>query len=886
MKGICTLVTLLLLIHTVVQAAPRNSRPKSTKPKRPPASWGNLMNVVSEETLKQKLQGAEVGDVLMWSWSMESSQHQVVNRMVGQITAIPVRRGITEEWYLTLYHHQGMEDDDGEVIPSTTTLHNFPIFWEGVHEQLIRELYVYAGTAGQRMVAAYTNAGQPPIPEDDNVESGVQLPFPINPGAPSEPPAVLNAAPVGWSAVHGQTSASDQPPMAVTTDRQAQNDKKKRNRSGSPSRPNATQGPFSPKSGALDTPSARAAAFAQVAVHSNILGSQYKVQQWRDDLQRRVEALRREMANPPDFTVPEPVPQPRNPAAVGLNCSGEGCAFQCVTYSWRNPKMKEFRDALDSHITKAPTTDPHDGEETEVDKERKTANDNAIKLKFRVYEWLQRHGLCPTYERCTNKNCKSNSKPILQLPTTKTCVQRCSHHKCRKPHSIDNEVPGTICGLVSLILLLSKMNSKVSSHETHHKPETRRGWIRMLCEMACLFNATVCYTGEGQWQNLEWDEMYFGSRKYYRGHRTRENGTSIFSGGVQYVKKGNKRVVIDFVVQQVASKARQDIGGLLLHMSAPTADVQTDDAPMYREMPRNHQSLNHSIEFVRVKDDGEIITTNGIEGFWSLLRRLLRNWWGRQPPSDIGLALNFQLAAFCRCAHLRGNVRSALLQVLRWYLSILRTNPVFLKDVVAAAIEVFCLPECEKKKAVQQPDAAGAEVVAEGEEDNDVYEDENSDNDNDIVDSPSWIGNPCGARKNAALRAEGLEAQNEQLRKRVQELEQQVQSPTNSVSPSMEIVNKTDEDDDDEQHREIQPSSIATMRGTPLKLLAGQSSGGQIPAASVLRDRSGAANQSSTESSPLKVVTIASQCSVTTFHSSQAPSMLKDRANSNEKEGA
>ena len=49
----------------------------------------------------------------------------------------------------------------------------------------------------------------------------------------------------------------------------------------------------------------------------------------------------------------------------------------------------------------------------------------------------------------------------------------------------------------------------------------------------------------------------------------------------------------------------------------PGASVYTDEAPMYRGLPFDHESVKHSVsEYVRGQ-----VHTNGMESFWSLLKR-------------------------------------------------------------------------------------------------------------------------------------------------------------------------------------------------------------------------------------------------------------------------
>ena len=57
--------------------------------------------------------------------------------------------------------------------------------------------------------------------------------------------------------------------------------------------------------------------------------------------------------------------------------------------------------------------------------------------------------------------------------------------------------------------------------------------------------------------------------------------------------------------------------GFVVERTAPEAAVYTDEALAYRGIPREHATVSHGRgEYVR----GDV-TTNGIESFWSLLKR-------------------------------------------------------------------------------------------------------------------------------------------------------------------------------------------------------------------------------------------------------------------------
>ena len=61
----------------------------------------------------------------------------------------------------------------------------------------------------------------------------------------------------------------------------------------------------------------------------------------------------------------------------------------------------------------------------------------------------------------------------------------------------------------------------------------------------------------------------------------------------------------------------ETLRGFTEEISSPDATVYTDEARGYKGMEREHESVNHSVsEYVR-----EMAHVNGIESFWSMLKR-------------------------------------------------------------------------------------------------------------------------------------------------------------------------------------------------------------------------------------------------------------------------
>ena len=79
--------------------------------------------------------------------------------------------------------------------------------------------------------------------------------------------------------------------------------------------------------------------------------------------------------------------------------------------------------------------------------------------------------------------------------------------------------------------------------------------------------------------------------------------------------------------------------GFVDEHTSPDADVYTDGSSAYRGR-KNHQSVAHSAgEYVRYLD-GTAIHTNGVESFWSMLKRAHKGTFHRLSPKHLQRYVN------------------------------------------------------------------------------------------------------------------------------------------------------------------------------------------------------------------------------------------------------
>jgi transposase-like protein len=120
----------------------------------------------------------------------------------------------------------------------------------------------------------------------------------------------------------------------------------------------------------------------------------------------------------------------------------------------------------------------------------------------------------------------------------------------------------------------------------------------------------------GEGKTIEADVTYVGRKPMTKARRGGgSNMNPVFSlverdGGVRSVHMPNVRV--------------ENLGAALENHASGKSDLMTDEAAAFTQLGWNfksHQSVNHSKdEYVR-REGSRVITTNGVEGFFSILKR-------------------------------------------------------------------------------------------------------------------------------------------------------------------------------------------------------------------------------------------------------------------------
>jgi transposase-like protein len=225
-----------------------------------------------------------------------------------------------------------------------------------------------------------------------------------------------------------------------------------------------------------------------------------------------------------------------------------------------------------------------------------------------------------------------------------------------KRGSIFEDSPIALAKWLPALWFLVNCKNGISSHELSRSigVTQKTAWF-MLQRLRYIVKARNMGTklGSNNGGEVEVDESFVGG-KLRNMHRSRANKLGSIKHGQGYetrVKHDNKAVVmgiLDRESRQVRAKVipnvkRETLQAEILNNVKYGSTVYTDQAVGYDSLKHRyiHDTVNHATEYVKGR-----VHTNGLENFWSLMKRNLAGTYVAVEPFHLDRYLDEQMFRF------------------------------------------------------------------------------------------------------------------------------------------------------------------------------------------------------------------------------------------------
>ena len=194
--------------------------------------------------------------------------------------------------------------------------------------------------------------------------------------------------------------------------------------------------------------------------------------------------------------------------------------------------------------------------------------------------------------------------------------------------------------------MLANSKNGISSYELGRALGIRQNsaWFMLHRIREAMKDDPIFQFGGEDGGPVESDETFVGPNPY-KMHKSRKAKVQAEDQGAKYVGKTSVFGVLDRELRQVRAKVvpnvkRETLQAAVLNEVSKGSKVYTDAAVGYDHLAKEfvHEVVNHAKEYVR----GEV-HTQGMDNFWSLLKRTLRGTYVAVEPFHLDHYLDEQI---------------------------------------------------------------------------------------------------------------------------------------------------------------------------------------------------------------------------------------------------
>jgi transposase-like protein len=259
-------------------------------------------------------------------------------------------------------------------------------------------------------------------------------------------------------------------------------------------------------------------------------------------------------------------------------------------------------------------------------------------LKYLVARRWPKGVVCPT---CSSEKVSFNSSRR---------VWQCGSHHAKRQFSIKvgtifEDSPISLDKWLAAMWMVANCKNGVSSWEIHRAlgVTQKSAWFMLhRLRLALQTKSTVRLGGSGK--TVEVDETFIGglSRNMHADKRARRitahgpnRDKTIVLGVLERGKKVHTAVVPD--------TKRRTLQGIVRERTEPGTDLMSDASPSYVGLQKDyeHQVIDHAVAYVHGN-----VHTNGLENYWSLLKRGIKGTYVSVEPFHLFRYLDEQAFRF------------------------------------------------------------------------------------------------------------------------------------------------------------------------------------------------------------------------------------------------
>ena len=228
----------------------------------------------------------------------------------------------------------------------------------------------------------------------------------------------------------------------------------------------------------------------------------------------------------------------------------------------------------------------------------------------------------------TCAHCESENVGRVSHPTMPFRCRECRKHFSAKTNSL---MHGSNLGYQKWAIAIYTMSTSlkgVSSLKLHRDLgiTQKTAWYMLHRIREAWDDAQAPFEGE-----VEVDETYFGGKRKnmhaWQRKQLKGVGTAGKTAVVGMKERGSNKVRAEVT----PATDRRTLQEYVTENTAEDSSIYTDDHAAYHGIPRDHTRLNHNVgQYV----DGQA-HTNGLESFWSLLKRGYHGIYHKMSPKHL-----------------------------------------------------------------------------------------------------------------------------------------------------------------------------------------------------------------------------------------------------------